>query len=93
MIVINDRVVMERPYWRNEEILAEVQGLDLTQVVDFGIEQLLNGSGTTLLCFGHGNVDAMTVCMYEHTLSPVYFCLHIMHVGKISQMGRSRFLL
>ena len=58
------RVVMERPYWTNEEILAELEGLSLTQVVDFGSGQLLTGSGTTLLCFGHGNVDEMevTVC-------------------------------
>ena len=70
--MVNDRVVMEHPYWRNEEILAEVQGLDLIQVVDFGIEQLLNGSGTTLLCFGHGNVDAMMVCMHEIFL-PAYY--------------------
>ena len=65
---------MERPYWRNEEILAEVQGLDLTQVVNFGIDQLLNGSGTTLLCFGHGNLDATTVCMHEHTMYLQYAC-------------------
>lgn len=58
---INDRVVMERPYWRNEEILRELQGLNLTQVVEFGIDQLLNGAGTTLLCLAHGNIDAMTV--------------------------------
>ena len=64
MIAVNDRVVMERPFWRNEEILVEVQGLNLTQVVDFGIDELLDGSGTTLLCFGHGNVDVMMVCIH-----------------------------
>ena len=52
---------MERPYWTNEDILTELQGLNLTQVVDFGVNQLLSGSGTTLLCFGHGNIDATTV--------------------------------
>ena len=59
--MVNDRVVMERPYWRNKEILTELQGLNMTQVVDFGIDQLLNGSGTTLLCLAHGNINAMTV--------------------------------
>ena len=56
---------MERPYWRNEEVLTELQGLNLTQVVDFGIDKLLQatGLGTTLLCLAHGNVDATTaVC-------------------------------
>ena len=58
---------MERPYWRNEEILAELEGLNVTEVIDFGINQLLmdpdgtrprrTDSGTTLLCFVHGNVD------------------------------------
>ena len=54
---------MERPYWRNEEVLAEVQGLNLTQVVDFGINRLVHAtdSGVTLLCLGHGNVNASTV--------------------------------
>lgn len=47
---------MERPYWRNEEVLAEVEGLNVTQVVNFGIE-LLHGAGTRLLCLAHGNVD------------------------------------
>ena len=63
IVLLNDRVVMERPYWRNEEILAQLQGLNLSQVVDFGIDQLLHatGSGTTLLCLGHGNVNATTV--------------------------------
>ena len=48
---------MVRPYWTNEEVLAELEGLNLTQVVDFGINELLIGSGTRLLCLAHGNVD------------------------------------
>ena len=54
---------MERPYWTNEEILTELQGLNLTELVDFGIDRLVHatGSGVTLLCLGHGNVDATTV--------------------------------
>ena len=61
--MLNARVVMEHPYWRNEEILVEVQGLNLTQVVDFGIDRLILaiGSSTTLLCLAHGNIDAATV--------------------------------
>ena len=51
--------------WRNEEILAELEGLNVSEVVDFGISQLLadprsapsTATGTTLLCFAHGNVD------------------------------------
>lgn len=60
---------MERPQWRNEEILAELEELDITQIIDFGIGQLLmdpmesgqTGAGTTLLCFVHGNVDKTQV--------------------------------
>ena len=61
--MVNDSVVMERPFWRNEEILTELQELNLTQIVDFGIDQLIDatGSGTTLLCLAHGNIDAVTV--------------------------------
>ena len=51
---------MERPYWTNEEVLTELQGLNLTELVDFGIDRLIS-SGTTLLCFAHGNIDADTV--------------------------------
>ena len=54
---------MERPYWRNEEVLTELRGLNLTQLVDFGIDRLVHatGSGVTLLCLAHGNIDAATV--------------------------------
>ena len=54
---------MERPYWRNEEILAEVQELELLQVVDFGLETLIHATGasTTLLCLAHGNINDATV--------------------------------
>ena len=48
---------MERPFWQNEEILMELLGLNLTELVDFGSHQLLTGSGTTLLCLIHGNVN------------------------------------
>ena len=48
---------MEHPFWTNEEILAELQGLNVTELVNFGSGQLLTGSGTTLLCFVHGNVN------------------------------------
>jgi secreted Zn-dependent insulinase-like peptidase len=58
--VIDDRVVMERPYWTNEEVLTELRGLNLTELVDFGIDRLV-GSGTTLLCLAHGNINATTV--------------------------------
>ena len=51
---------MERPYWTNEEVLTELRGLNLTELVDFGIDRLIS-SGTTLLCFAHGNIDADTV--------------------------------
>ncbi|MCG8620685.1 MAG: hypothetical protein MJE68_01620, partial [Proteobacteria bacterium] len=44
-------------YWTNEEVLTELQGVDLTELVDFGSHQLLTGSGTTLLCLAHGNVN------------------------------------
>ena len=47
---------MERPYWTNEEVLSELLGLNLTELVNFGSRQLLTGSGTTLLCLAHGNV-------------------------------------
>ena len=55
---------MERPYWTNEEILAEVQELNLTQVANFGVDRLVHatGSGVTLLCLGHGNINNDTVC-------------------------------
>ena len=54
---------MERPYWRNEEILAEVQELELPQVVDFGLGTLIHATGasTTLLCLAHGNINDTTV--------------------------------
>ena len=55
------RVVMERPYWTNEEVLAELVGLNFTQVLDFGINELLTGAGTRLLCLAHGNVDVNQV--------------------------------
>ena len=87
---------MERPYWRNEEILAEVQGLDLTQVVNFGTEQLLNGSGTTLLCFGHGNVDATMVCMHKRAISSIDLLLPVYYACGINvsvKMDLSKFLL
>ena len=75
MFVCSLRVVMERPYWRNEEILAELEGLNITEVINFGIDQLLmdpgtgqrnTDSGTTLLCFVHGNVDDTQVCSHVH---------------------------
>ena len=54
---------MERPYWTNEEVLTELRGLNLTELVDFGIDRLIQptGSSTTLLCLGHGNINATTV--------------------------------
>ena len=52
---------MERPYWTNEEVLAELVKLNITQVVDFGINELLQGSGTSLLCLAHGNVNDVQV--------------------------------
>ena len=66
---------MERPYWRNEEILTELEGLNISEVTNFGINQLLMDpgtrprridSGTTLLCFVHGNVDDTQVCGHVH---------------------------
>ena len=48
---------MERPYWTNEEVLAELVKLNITEVVNFGINELLHGSGTRLLCLAHGNVN------------------------------------
>lgn len=48
---------MEHPYWTNEEVLTELLGLNLTELVNFGSQQLLTGSGTTLLCLAHGNVN------------------------------------
>ena len=55
---------MERPFWRNEEVLMELLGLNLTELVDFGSHQLLTGSGTTLLCLVHGNVNENEVCVH-----------------------------
>ena len=52
---------MERPYWTNEEILDELVGLNFTEVLDFGIDTLLHGAGTRLLCLAHGNIDDDTV--------------------------------
>ena len=63
------RVVMERPYWRIEEILAELKGLNISEVIEFGVGQLeavdpQSAGGTTLLCFAHGNVDSSQVCPF-----------------------------
>ena len=61
--MLDIRVVMERPYWRNEAVLTELRGLNLTRLVDFGIDRLVHatGSGVTLLCLAHGNINATTV--------------------------------
>lgn len=65
---------MERPYWRNEEVLAEIKGLNFTQVIDFGVDQLIQGSGTTLLCFTHGNVnETQVINMPMHVYNIVCF--------------------
>ena len=50
---------MERPYWTNEQLIAELEGLEHTDVVDFGLRQILNNA--TLMCFAHGNVDQQNV--------------------------------
>ena len=57
---------MEHPYWRNEEVLAEVEGLNVTQVINFGIDELLKGAGTRLLCLAHGNVDQKQVQGHQY---------------------------
>ena len=57
---------MVRPYWTNEEILAELEQLNITQVINFGIDKLLNGYGTRLLCLAHGNVDQNQVKGHHH---------------------------
>ena len=57
---------MVRPYWTNEEILAELEQLNMTQVINFGIDKLLNGYGTRLLCLAHGNVDQNQVKGRHH---------------------------
>ena len=68
-LCISLRVVMERPYWRNEDILAELKGLNISEVIEFGVGQLgavdpQSAGGTTLLCFAHGNVDSSQVCPF-----------------------------
>jgi len=62
------RVVLEQPYWRHWELLSEVEGLDLDQLVHFA-DSLL--SDITLLCFAHGNLDQSQVscCLRE------WYCL------------------
>jgi len=59
-------VVLEQPYWRHWELLSEMAGLDLDQIVHFA-DTLL--SDITLLCFAHGNLDQFQAVNYTHTLA------------------------
>ena len=58
------RVVLEQPYWRHWELLSEMEGLELDQIVQFA-DNLL--SDITLLCFAHGNLHQSQVscCLRE----------------------------
>ena len=76
---------MERPFWRNEEIVAELEGLNVTDVIDFGINQLLadphtapsTATGSTLLCFAHGNVDDNQVQYYFSCIASIELTWHL----------------
>ena len=47
---------MERPFWKNEEIYREMEGLDLEAVLN---TTLL--SDVTVLCLTHGNTNSSIV--------------------------------
>ena len=52
-------VVMERPFWTNEQIIAEMEDLTLSSVLDFAHHKLLTQLSVT--CLAHGHVDSDVV--------------------------------
>lgn len=58
-LYLSHSVIMERPYWTNEQIITEMEKLDLQNVLDFADSSLLTNLSVT--CLAHGHVDSTTV--------------------------------
>ena len=56
---VSCRVVLERPYWTNEQILGEMTNLTQGRVMDFANNKLLKQLSVS--CLAHGYVDSVTV--------------------------------
>ena len=56
-----DSVVMDRPRWKNWQLIEELQNPNITIDVVLNHMRTLLAAGSTLLCFTHGNVDKAEV--------------------------------
>ena len=53
---------MERPYWKNDQVVHHMKNLTVSDIESFAITELLDN--LTLLCFAHGNIDKQNVSLW-----------------------------
>ena len=58
-VIILCSVVMERPYWKNWQVLAELREITIEDVITHATTDLF--SDATVLCFAHGNLNESQV--------------------------------
>lgn len=65
-------MLLDQPYWTNEAILQNLEGLNLDAILDFGNSSLLGD--LSVVCLVHGSIsdDTVSLLIYQLNLCNLY---------------------